>query len=308
MLRCQGEILMTKRSAFFLALTIVGAISLVQAQGASPAKAAAHPFRVTTVGRGAPMILIPGLSSSGAVWDSTVAHYKDRFECHVLTLAGFAGEPAMDGPYLLAEREAIAQYIRDQHMRHPVIVGHSLGGFLALWLAAEHPELVGKVVIVDTLPGLGAAANPGISAQEMEAGAARLRDNMLSATDERRLQFQKISITQMATAQVDIDRIYGWTVASDAKTTANAMYEMLSTDLRPEMAKITAPTLVLGTWVAYEKFATKEQIEKSFLLQYKDLKNVQLQLAPTARHFMMYDQPDWMFAQMDGFLGKPDAR
>jgi len=306
MLRGQGEIRMSKRSVFCLALTVVAAVSL--AQGASAAKTVSRPFHVTITGHGTPMILIPGLSSSGAVWDSTVAHYKERFECHVLTLAGFAGEPAIDGPYLVTEREAIAQYIRDRHMRNPVIVGHSLGGFLALWLAAEHPELVGKVVIVDTLPGLGAAANPGISQQDMEAGAARLRDNMLSSTEERRLQFQKISMAQMVTAQADLDRIYGWAVASDGKTTANAMYEMLSTDLRKEVGKITAPTLVLGTWIAYEKYATKEQIQQSFELQYKDLKNVQFQLAPTSRHFIMYDQPEWMFSQMDRFLGKPDAQ
>ena len=55
--------------------------------------AAQQPFQVKVSGHGQPMILIPGLSSSGETWDTTVDHYKDRFECHVLTVAGFAGVP-----------------------------------------------------------------------------------------------------------------------------------------------------------------------------------------------------------------------
>jgi len=40
------------------------------------------------------MILIPGLSCPGDVWDETVAHYKDRYQMHVLSLAGFRGRTA----------------------------------------------------------------------------------------------------------------------------------------------------------------------------------------------------------------------
>ena len=60
----------------------------------APATAGEYPFAVKVTGTGQPMILIPGLACSGEVWDSTVAHFKDRCECHVLTLAGFAGQPA----------------------------------------------------------------------------------------------------------------------------------------------------------------------------------------------------------------------
>src|SRR5947207_3398930 len=93
---------------------------------------AEDPFRVKVTGHGRPMILIPGLSSSGETWDTTVARYKDRFECHVLTVAGFAGVPRVQAPMLERVRDGIAAYARRNKMEHPVIVGHSLGGFLAL--------------------------------------------------------------------------------------------------------------------------------------------------------------------------------
>ena len=85
-------------------------------------------FVMEITGAGRPMILIPGLSSGGNVWAGAVEHFKDRYECHVVTLAGFAGQPAIEGePFLEQVRDGLIQYIRDKKLERPVIVGHSLG-------------------------------------------------------------------------------------------------------------------------------------------------------------------------------------
>jgi pimeloyl-ACP methyl ester carboxylesterase len=278
-------------------------LALTLAASAQPA-ATPRSFHVTVTGHGEPMILIPGLNSAGEVWDSTVAHYQQRYECHVLTLAGFAGQPPIREDLLATARKELAAYIREHHMQHPVIVGHSLGGFLALQLAIKEPDLPGRLVIVDSLPALGAAGNPVITAADMQANAGRLREGMLAASSADRLQYQKASVAAMVTAAADAERISGWGTASDPRTTADAMYDILATDLRDDVAKIKAPTLVLGTWVAYEKYATQAQILKNFQQQYKKLKGVRIELAPTARHFIMYDQPEWMLGLMDDFLSQ----
>lgn len=51
-----------------------------------------HPtFEVTVTGHGRPVILLPGLTCPGAVWDATVARYRGQYQCHVVSLAGFGG-------------------------------------------------------------------------------------------------------------------------------------------------------------------------------------------------------------------------
>src|SRR5204862_7086820 len=115
---------------------------------------AQDPFQVKVTGHGRPMILIPGLSSSGETWDTTVARYKDRFECHVLTVAGFAGVPRIPAPVLDQVRDGLVAYIRKNKLNRPIVVGHSLGGFLALDLAARYPDLPARIVIVDSYPFL----------------------------------------------------------------------------------------------------------------------------------------------------------
>ena len=81
-------------------------------------------FRVQVAGHGRPMILIPGLSSSGDTWKGTVEHYKDRFTTHTVTLAGFAGVPAIEQrPLLAAVRDQLAAYIEANHLEKPIVVG-----------------------------------------------------------------------------------------------------------------------------------------------------------------------------------------
>jgi N-formylmaleamate deformylase len=82
---------MTDRRLRILLVTTAVLLAPLIAHASNPRPA----FAARVEGRGPAMILIPGFVSSGAVWDDVVAHYKTRFTCHVLTLAGFAGQPAV---------------------------------------------------------------------------------------------------------------------------------------------------------------------------------------------------------------------
>ncbi len=76
----------------------------------------------------------------------------------------------------------------------------------------------------------------------------------------------------------------------------------MATDLRGQLARIAAPTLVLGTWIAYKDFATKDAVAQTFRDQYAKLPNVKIEMAQRARHFIMYDEPEWFLARVQAFL------
>jgi hypothetical protein len=83
------------------------------------------------------------------------------------------------------------------------------------------------------------------------------------------------------------------------------MFEFYTTDLRPDTAKIHVPVLVLGTWIAYKQYTTREAVLQSFETQYAQVGNRRILLADNARHFIMLDDPQWFFTNLDAFLAAP---
>ncbi|GJJ04940.1 alpha/beta hydrolase [Duganella rhizosphaerae] len=292
-----------QRSLIQRIATIAASLALAYAAAPAVAASAAHPaFKVEVTGKGEPVILIPGLASSGEVWNGTVAHYCGSRQCHVVTLAGFAGVPAIEGPLLPAVEQQLSDYIAANKFNHPIVIGHSLGGFLGMKLAADHPDQVGRLVIVDTLPALAAIQMPSITGPQMKEMAAGIKTRMESLDAETKRSNQMKTLHAMITKQEDIDRAAGWGKQSDPATVTNAMVEMMSEDLRPEVSRIKAPTLVLGSWIAYKDYGTKPMFEQLYKSQYQQLPNVKVELADNARHFIMYDDPAWMYDRIDNFL------
>lgn len=286
-----------------LAMIAVVLLSGCATTSGASAASAPQPFHVERSGTGRPLVFIPGLSSSGEVWNETVAHLRGKYDCHVLTLAGFAGQPAIPAPFLATERRALADYLRAQGLEKPILVGHSLGGVLALAVAADVPELVGGVVIVDSLPFLPASMDPSLTAESMRPRAEEMRTLMRMQTVEQRSLQSRMALRNFISDEKKVDVAARWGADSDAETVTNAIYELSTTDLRPELSRITAPTLVLGSWVAMKARVPREAVEAVYKSQYTNLANAHVVMNDTARHFIMWDDPEGFYRELDGFLG-----
>jgi pimeloyl-ACP methyl ester carboxylesterase len=234
----------------------------------------------------------------------------------VLTLAGFAGTAPIDGPLFPTVRRELADYIREQRLDRPIVIGHSLGGMLAMALAADHPDLVGPLVIVDALPFLAGPNMQVKNVEEAHAAVAKMDAYMSKLTQEQWDAYAKsgVSTRYMVTSASDADTLVKWSTATDRKTLIRALGEAYSIDLREDIAKITSPVLALGTWRGWhdQLAARKIEIPKeaflgSFAEQFAKLPRLHFALHDTARHFIMWDDPAWFFAQIDAFLKDPIA-
>lgn len=284
---------------------LLTAVSTVYVATTACLFAAPTAFKVEITGKGAPMILIPGLASSGEVWNGTVKQFcgsNGKYECHVLTLSGFAGVAPITAPLLATVAKELVEYADEKKMVRPIIIGHSLGGFLALQLGCNHINKFGRLIIVDSLPALGAIQMPDITPEQLKSMAARMRDGMKSQDAKTFAEGQRRSVASMVTAPEDLERVLGWGSQSDGSTVINAMHDLIATDLRQDIDRIRTPTLVLGSWYAYKNFAKRSDIENNFKMQYQKLNGVTIELADTAKHFIMLDEPNWMFEQIEKFL------
>ncbi|EGF89229.1 alpha/beta hydrolase fold family protein [Asticcacaulis biprosthecium C19] len=261
-------------------------------------------FSVTVTGEGPDVILIPGLGSPAAVWDGTVAKFKDQYRFHVLNLSGFAGEPAAangQGDVLAPSVEAVDAYIKANDLKQPVVAGHSLGGLMALMLAKSHPEDASELVIVDALPFIGLIFDPNATAQTIAPQATAMRDSLINAPADAFAAQQRAGAGRMVTTPAHQETVVGWSLASDRRVFAQAMYEDLVLDLRPDLAKITTPTTVIVP-VASHYGMTQDATLAFYKGAYAGQPNVTFVAVDNSLHFVMLDQPETFATALEAAL------
>jgi pimeloyl-ACP methyl ester carboxylesterase len=258
---------------------------------------------VDVVGSGRPVLMIPGLNSGADTWRETCAALRE-VQCHLVQLPGFAGAPpARHAEFLPAMRAQLVEYVRIRKLDRPAIVGHSLGGMLALQVALAAPEAVGPLVIVDSLPFFPGAMNPAATPETVRPMAEGMRTQMLAADEAAYLKGAEAAVRGMTRDPARTETLRAWGRASDRATTAQAMYELMTTDLRPQLAQIRTPTLVLGAWAAYAPMgSTKDSTAGIFRTQYAKLDGVRLEMSEGGYHFLMWDDPTWVQANIRDFL------
>jgi pimeloyl-ACP methyl ester carboxylesterase len=258
---------------------------------------------VAVVGAGPDVVLIPGLSSSPEVWQSTIAALPG-YRYHVVHVSGFAGRPAganASGPVVAPVAEEIARYIREAGLRRPAIVGHSLGGAWAMMVAARHPELASRVMVVDMLPFVGAMFAPGATPQTIQPVAAQIRAGILAATPEQRRATQEQTIATMVRTETMRPLAVEHGMASDLAVSGQAFYDLIVTDLRPELSNIRVPMTVL--WVRPPNApVTEEQMVGFYRMSYANVPQARLVRVPNAYHFIMWDEPEAFRQELRTFL------
>ncbi len=288
-----------------IAVAITAACMSGHAKSATPyPDAATERFGVAVSGQGQDVILIPGLASSSDVWNGTVDHLKGHYRLHVLNLAGFAGEPAganAQGDILVPAVEALDAYIKANKLDHPVVVGHSMGGLMALMLAKSHPEDTGKLVIVDALPYVGVIFNPAATTAAMAPQATALRDGVMSMTADAFAAQQAASMGRMVTSPDNVKLVVKWSVDSDRRVFAESFYEDLMTDLRPDVANIATPTTILFP-VDAATGQDAAQTEAFYRANYAGMAKASFVRIDNSLHFEMLDQPEAFYAALDGAL------
>jgi pimeloyl-ACP methyl ester carboxylesterase len=247
--------------------------------------------------RGRPVVLVPGLAGGAWVWRDTIQWLRADHVVYAVTLAGFDGRPVPEGPGSLLDSaaESLVRLLVERKLERPVLVGHSLGGALALRIATENAAKLGGVVAVDGLPVF-----PGMERFEpapRTAMAANLRAQLEGATPEafaaQQLAYmQRVGVLDAAAAA----RWASLNARSDAKAVARYVGEVTAADVRPGLARAAVPILEISPYHAPD-FATPPLVLSES--QKTDYYRVLLAGAPDARvvsiaparHFVMLDQP-----------------
>jgi pimeloyl-ACP methyl ester carboxylesterase len=256
---------------------------------------------IVAMGSGSPVVLIPGLSSPRAVWDGIAPRLAAEHTVYLVQVNGFGGDDpgANLQPGVLDGIVADLHDYLAAHKAEPArVIGHSMGGLVALMLAKAHPGDASAVMAVDALPYVGEIFVPGATVAQLEPQAKAMRDQMVAGFGKPN-PANAATAKSMALTPAAQAKVAAWMAKADSRVSGQAMYDDLTTDLRPDMASIATPiTLVFP----YSDAMPKERAQPFYRAQYAKAPHVTLVPVADSGHFVMLDQPQAFAAAVDAFV------
>ena len=236
-----------------------------------------YPVRYEVAGEGEPVVLVHGLSGSTRWWSRNVGALSERYRVHLVNLPGF-GAARRSGPrFVLAEAPSwLLAWMEAVGLERAHLVGHSMGGYLCLRLAASRPEVVRKLVLVDP-----AGVPPG---RTMLGHLVPL----LLAARHGTPSFLPVLVR---------DALY-----AGPFTLLRATRDLLGEDIREDLRRVEAPTLLV--WGEKDVLIPPSVGD----LMRAEIPGSSLLVIEGAGHNPMFDRPKEFDAALLDFLGKGGPR
>jgi pimeloyl-ACP methyl ester carboxylesterase len=256
---------------------------------------------IQTMGEGSPVVLIPGLSSPRAVWEGVAPDLASNHRVILVQVNGFAGDDPganLKGPILDGAVADLHGWLSAHKLGPAKIVGHSMGGLLSLQLAKAHPEDASALMIVDSLPYVGDIFVPNATVAQIEPQAKKMRDELVASFGKPDLAAERTAAA-MALKPAARAKVAAWIQKADARVSGEAMYEDMTTDLRPDMASIATPiTLVFP----YSRAMPRDRAEAFYRAEYAKAPSVTFVPVADSGHFVMLDQPEAFASAVADFV------
>jgi pimeloyl-ACP methyl ester carboxylesterase len=242
------------------------------------------------------------------VWDRTVAGLAPTHRLHLVQVNGFAGAPARanaQGPVFAALVDEVNRYLRSQGLSRPAVIGHSMGGAAGMALAARHPGSVGRLLIVDSLPFFSVLMNPAATVESARPAAAAMAAAMKAGTPEQFAAGQEAALARMIKSPAARAERAREGARSDPLVAAQVVYDLMTTDLRPELGRIKAPVTVLYPHDQASFGTGPEAVDPIYARAYAALPQARLIRVDDSLHFIMDDQPERFAREVRAFLAAP---
>ena len=222
-------------------------------------------------GEGEPVILVHGLSASSRWWVRNIPALAQRYRVYLLDLPGFGIMRRFRRRFVLDElASGIVAWMNALGIQQAHLFGHSMGGYICLRLAAQHPERIRRLVLVSPA---------GIPHVRSVYGYAI---PLLVAFRYFKLSFFSILISDALRA--------------GPLTILRATQDLLTSDIRDCLKDVTAPTLLV--WGEHDSLVPP--VFGTILQQ--EIKGAQLLVLKRAGHVAMFDQAERFNAAARGFL------
>jgi 3-oxoadipate enol-lactonase len=186
------------------------------------------------------VVLSNSLGATRAMWDAQVPALAERYRVLTYDTRGHGKSPSPDGAWSLDDLvDDVVALLDEVGAARAHVVGLSLGGMTAMRLAAREPERVHRLALLCT----SAAPDPGPYRERAEVvrrdGTASIAPTVVS---------RWVTPDFAAEHPHEVARLEGMVAGADDEGYARCCEVLASLDLRADLARIAAPTLVVSGW------------------------------------------------------------
>jgi pimeloyl-ACP methyl ester carboxylesterase len=233
-------------------------------------------YRVHSVhaGAGDPIVLLHGLSGSHRWWLPVLEHFAARYSVHMPELVGFGGSrPARAQPSIPEAAELVLEWLDVIDIERCALVGHSMGGQIAIHIAARAPDRLSHLVLVSAA---------GIPRPVSVSEAARFVAEIVPPRAWGELSFLPV---------IALDAM-----RSGPLTILQAARNIIRTDVRPLLSHVSVPTLIVwGSADPLTPVAHGQQMQQA-------ISGAKLVVIDGAAHVPMVDRPREFASVVTAFI------
>jgi pimeloyl-ACP methyl ester carboxylesterase len=246
-------------------------------------------------GRGKPLVFLHGWLGSWGVWRSTMLTISDlrQYKIYALDFWGFGDSAKRSAPFFTVSSYVfmVDQFMEIMGIAQAPMIGHSMGGTVAMNLALEHPSRVEKVIVIGS-PMIGSSLNILLKL----AGRQFIASLVWSNLGLLRLGLRIFS-SQLAR---DGSKLYRMIEKDLSQTTVEAFWWSIASlreiNLKPYLSQIKVPTLAVC--------GTKDNIVHPSQARIigEQVKGAQVEWMEGSKHFPMLDEPERFTSVLLDFL------
>jgi pimeloyl-ACP methyl ester carboxylesterase len=238
-----------------------------------------------------PIVFIPALFCGSWQWNGQIAALSSSHTVFAVTLPGFDGRPAIGGDALMSRAaQSLDRLIRSRRLVRPLIVGHSLGGTLAVYFGERYSSEIGGII----------SAEGGFPIAPTQTERNKLVDaGVQPFLTVNRRSFEGVlrdaMLRYVITSKQDIATVGALASRSDPAALVAWMRAALTLDLTPQLSAIHVPFAEIVpfdiTIDPYRGFSSLDAKRRAYATWISHARDGNVVMIDHARHFVMFDQP-----------------
>jgi pimeloyl-ACP methyl ester carboxylesterase len=224
------------------------------------------------------MVLIHGLGASADVWNECLPYLNGSFKVWTFELSGHGRTQPIIDPTIDKEAERLGEFLAEKGIAYPTLVGHAMGGMIAMRYTIDHPADVSRLIVMDAAP-------MQLASKEQKASVGQEL-----ATDYDKYVYSRF--INMTPNKEITDVVVDTALRTDSASFISMLMSSFDFDVSGDLYSLPVPMLVIGSELMFPgQDQSRHQLEH---YGFGKARSLSFKRMGGTGHFMMMERPGYL--------------